>query len=151
MQPIYCLYTGTVQSAQRVGYRLDNPRFDSWQGQEILLSKMSRSALGRTQPSIQWVPCHLHLVPAFKSIVLCVVPRYAFMTCTGTELSFLSELRRWLRHCATDSCNMASSLQLFATFKTCICHTSVFHIYWVYIHKHKQLAFLYISWIQNSE
>ena len=101
MQPIYCLYTGTVQSAQRVGYRLDNPRFDSWQGQEILLSKMSRSALGHTQPSIQWVPCHLHQVPAFKSVVLCVVPRYAFMTCTGTEISFLSESRRWLRHCAT--------------------------------------------------
>jgi len=31
-------------------------------------------------------------------------------------------------HDATDSCNMASSLQLSATFRTCIWHTSVFHI-----------------------
>jgi hypothetical protein len=36
---------------------LDNPGYESWQGQEIFLfSKLSRLALGPTQPSVYLVP-----------------------------------------------------------------------------------------------
>jgi hypothetical protein len=39
------------------GYRLDDLAFDSQQWQDIyLFSRMSRLALGITQPAIQWVP-----------------------------------------------------------------------------------------------
>ena len=39
------------------GYRLDDLGFDSWQGQEnFLFFRMSRLAVGNTQPAVLWVP-----------------------------------------------------------------------------------------------
>lgn len=46
-----------MQSVQRLGYELDGPGFESWQGQDIIIfSEKSSSALGCTKPPIQWVP-----------------------------------------------------------------------------------------------
>ena len=40
----------------RLGYGLDGPVFESLRGQEIVLfSKISRPAVGTTQPPLQWV------------------------------------------------------------------------------------------------
>jgi len=43
--------------AQWLGYRMDNIGFESWEGQQILMSSKScRLALGPTQFPVQWVP-----------------------------------------------------------------------------------------------
>ena len=82
---------------------LHGPGFDSRQGQEtFLFSKMSRPALGPTQPPIHWVPgsfpgskevgalkltTHLNLVLRLRmSGTIPLLPLYAFMVWTGKNL-----------------------------------------------------------------
>ena len=85
------------------GHRMDDPRFNPLQGQEVLFSKTSRQALWTTEPPIQFLrrflprecsgPCEklatqLHPVPRLRMSGAVPLPsRYSFLACTETNLS----------------------------------------------------------------
>jgi len=87
-----------------MGYKLDNPRLESQEEEEIFLfSKMSKPALLPTQFPIQWtlmvispvakLTTGLHLVLRFRmSGVTPPLSPYAFITCTGTSLPLILQL-----------------------------------------------------------
>ena len=116
-----------VKPKQRSGSRMNEPGFDSWQRQEImLLSRASRAALGPTsllfngyQSLCPWgksgqgmkLTTHLHLLLRLKNQCKCTSnPPNAIMEFTSTTLLLPSpgiciggmRWHSWFRHCATN-------------------------------------------------
>jgi len=110
-----------------LSYWLDDPGFDSWQGQEVLLySEMSRLVLGLTMSPVQWVPEGVFFFFFFSlsgsnvawvwgwPLNICLVPRlrmsgavsplplHVEMACAGTALPLC--VMEIIAECCSSTC-----------------------------------------------